>query len=165
MILRPIAPSDQAVLWDLLHVALWDPPPAGLRPREVLDHPGVRIYAEDWGLREGDVGVIGEIDGRIAGGCWMRLLKDGVGLGYVDNATPQLGIALFPAFQHQGHGKELMRGALKAAKAHGYAQVSLTVHPENSASRLYAKCGFVERELRRTYRLMVCELGPRPAPA
>ena len=44
MILRPITPSDQAVLWDLLHVALWDPPPAGLRPREVLDHPGVRIY-------------------------------------------------------------------------------------------------------------------------
>ncbi len=158
MNLRPITPADQAVLWDLLHVALWDPPPAGLRPRDVLDHPGVRIYAEDWGLREGDVGVIGEIDGRIAGACWMRLIKDGVGLGYVDNATPQLGIALFPAYQHRGHGKPLMMGALEAARAHGYAKVSLTVHPENPASHLYAKCGFVEREVRRTYRLMVCGL-------
>ena len=139
-------------------MALWDPPPAGLRPREVLDHPGVRIYAEGWG-RKGDVGVIGEIDGRIAGACWMRLIEGGQGLGYVDDATPQLGIALFPAYQHQGHGKQLMMGALEAAKAHGYEQVSLTVHPENSASRLYAKCGFVERELRRTYRLMVAQLA------
>ena len=155
--LRPITPADQAVLWDLLHVALWDPPPAGLRPREVLDNPGVRIYAEGWG-REGDVGVIGEIDGQIAGACWMRLIEGGQGLGYVDDATPQLGIALFPAHQHRGLGKELMMGALEAARAHGYAKVSLTVHPENSASRLYAKCGFVERELRRTYRLMVATL-------
>jgi len=161
MKLRPISSTDQAVLWDLLHVALWDPPPAGLRPREVLDNPGVRIYAEDWGKREGDVGVIGEIDGRIAGACWMRLIKDGVGLGFVDNETPQLGIALFPAYQHQGHGKTLMMGALEAAWAHGYTKVSLTVHPENPASRLYAKCGFVEQELRRTYRLMVCKKGDR----
>ena len=54
---RPLLPQDQAFLWDVLHIALWDPPPAPLRPREVLDHPGVRIYAEDWG-REDDVGVV-----------------------------------------------------------------------------------------------------------
>ena len=154
MILRPIVPADQAVLWELLHVALWDPPPAGLRPREVLDHPGVRIYAEEWG-RPGDVGVIGEADGEIAGACWMRLIQGGVGLGYVDDETPQLGIALFPKFQRQGHGVRLMRAALAAARLHGYRRVSLTVHPQNPAIRLYEKCGFVKREIRNTYHLMV----------
>jgi len=40
---RDLRASDQSVLCDWLHIALWDPPPAGLRPREVLDDPGVRI--------------------------------------------------------------------------------------------------------------------------
>lgn len=159
MVIRPIAAADQEVLWDLLHVALWDPPPAGLRPRNVLDHPGVRIYAEGWG-KPTDVGVIGEAQGsgEVIGACWMRLVTGGVGLGYVDDQTPQLGIAVFPAFHRKGHGEALMRAALAAAKAHGYKQVSLTVHPENPAIALYERCGFRKRELRNTYHLMTREL-------
>ena len=156
--MRSIGPADQAALWDLLHVALWDPPPAGLRPREILQNPAVRIYAEGWG-REGDVGVIAEDErGEIAGACWMRLIQGGIGLGYVDDETPQLGIALFPKYQHQGHGERLMRAALDAARRHGYRQVSLTVHPANPAIRLYERCGFQKRGPRNTYHLMVADL-------
>jgi ribosomal protein S18 acetylase RimI-like enzyme len=104
------------------------------------------------------VGVIGEVEGEIAGACWMRLVKGGVGLGYVDDETPQLGIALFPKFQRQGHGEALMRAALDAARRHGFRQVSLTVHPENPAIRLYERCGFVKRDIRNTYHLMVAPL-------
>lgn len=64
MRIRPITPADQAHLWELLHVALWDPPPAGLRPRAVLDHPDVRIYAEGWG-RKGDIEVVSEDDADV----------------------------------------------------------------------------------------------------
>ena len=154
MHIRPLEPRDQALLWELLHVALWDPPPAPLRPRAVLELPEVRIYAEDWG-KPGDVGVLGEIEGEPLGACWMRLVTGGAGLGYVDDETPQLGIALFPRFQHRGHGEALMRAALTAAAAHGYRQVSLTVHPENPAIRLYERCGFRKSGLRRTYHLMI----------
>lgn len=154
MAVRPVDRRDQAVLWDLLHVALWDPPPAGLRPREVLENPGVRIYAADWG-KPGDVGVIGEEDGRVVGACWMRLITGGVGLGYVDDETPQLGIAVMPGFQRRGLGEQLMRAALAAAAAHGYEQVSLTVHPENPAIKLYERCGFRKLDLRKTYHLML----------
>jgi len=156
---RTLTATDQPVIWDLLHVALWDPPPAGLRPREILQNPAVRIYAELYG-RQGDVGVIAEdpATGEVAGACWMRLIKGGVGLGYVDDETPQLGIALFPKYQHQGHGELLMRAALEAARAHRYRQVSLTVHPENPAIRLYERCGFEKRALRNTYHLMVATL-------
>jgi ribosomal protein S18 acetylase RimI-like enzyme len=76
----------------------------------------------------------------------------------VDDETPQLGIALFPKYQHQGHGEPLMRAALAAARTHGYRQVSLTVHPENPAIRLYERCGFVKQGLRNTYHLMVAVL-------
>jgi ribosomal protein S18 acetylase RimI-like enzyme len=154
---RPLVPADQSQLWDWLHVALWDPPPAGLRPRAVLDDPRVRIYAEAWG-RPGDVGVVAEVDGVAAGACWLRLLPVGVGLASVDAATPQLGIALLPPFQHRGFGEPLMRAALAAAREAGYAHASLTVHPLNPAARLYARCGFVDRETRNGYRLMVAPL-------
>jgi ribosomal protein S18 acetylase RimI-like enzyme len=159
VIVRALVASDQRLLWDLLHVALWEPPPAPLRPREILDHPEVRIYAEGWG-RAGDVGVMGETaDGRPVGGAWMRLLAHGEGLAHVDDETPQLGIAVFPEFQRRGHGEVLMRAALQAARAKGYRQVSLTVHPRNPAIPLYERCGFRRLEDRRTYHLMVNRLG------
>ena len=154
---RPLVPADQAKLWNWLHVALWDPPPAGLRPHEVLDNPAVRIYAEEWG-RPTDVGVVARLEGRDIGACWMRLLPSGVGLGYVDERTPQLGIALDPAHQHKGYGRPLMLVALEAAKAAGYRQVSLTVHPQNPARRVYERCGFAQLNVRNTYILMVAAL-------
>ena len=157
---RPLLPDDQSRLWDWLHVALWDPPPAGPRPREVLRHPGVSIYAQGWG-REGDVGVVAEVDGVPVGACWMRLIRGGSGLGYVDDETPQLGIALQPAYRGRGFGRRLMLAALEAARAHGYRQVSLTVHPQNPAIALYESCGFAKREIRNTYHLMVAPLELR----
>ena len=157
--IRPLLASDQAFLWDIFHVALWDPPPAPPRPRELLEHPEVRIYAEDWGKREGDIGVAGELAGeaRPIGACWMRHVTGGRGLAYIDEETPQLGIALFAPFQHRGYGEPLMRAALAAA-APRYRRVALSVHPENPAANLYRRCGFVQVDVRRTYRIMVCEL-------
>jgi [ribosomal protein S18]-alanine N-acetyltransferase len=157
--IRPLTAADQAALWDIFHVALWDPPPAPLRPREILQHPEVRIYAEEFGLREGDLGVALEAPGRASpvGACWMRLVKGGRGLAYIDEETPQLGIALLPGYQGRGHGERLMRAGLEAARGR-YDRVSLTVHPENPAARLYRKCGFVQVDVRRTYLCMVCDL-------
>ena len=151
---RELRVSDQSVLWDWLHIALWDPPPAGLRPREVLDDPGVRIYAEDWG-RPGDIGVVALVDGTDAGACWMRVLPEGVGLASIDDRSPQLGIALEPPYQHRGLGEPLMREALARAWQAGHEKVALTVHPENPAIPMYERCGFLRIEIRRGYHLMV----------
>lgn len=151
---RPLLESDQSALWHWLHIALWDPPPASLRPLAVLESPGVRIYAEDWG-KPTDVGVVAVVDGRDAGACWMRLVAGGLGLAHVDEATPQLGIALEPQYQNRGYGRPLMQTALAAAWQHGFKQVSLTVHPENPAISLYEACGFRKQGLRGSYHLML----------
>ena len=161
--IRPLGVQDQAMLWEWLHVSLWNPPPAPLRPREVLLDPKVRIYAENWG-RPGDLGVVGELDGEVApiGACWMRVMPPDIGLAYVDAETPQLGIALFSRFRQQGHGRRLMQAALAAARAAGRRQVALTVHPQNPAIALYESCGFEKVGLRNTYHLMVARLAPLP---
>lgn len=158
---RPLTAEDQQRLWHWLHVALWDPPPAGLRPIEVLQNPAVRIYAEDFG-KPSDVGIVAQVGGQDAGACWMRLLDVGVGLASVDADTPQLGVALEPAFQRQGHGRLLMLEALAAARRAGYRQVSLTVHPENPARFMYERCGFRYAGLRNGYHLMLARLDGQP---
>jgi len=155
---RPLTTADQAQLWHWLHIALWDPPPSGLRPIEVLDSPGVRIYAEEWG-RSTDVGVVAQVDAVDAGACWIRLLPIGIGLASIDAATPQLGIALLPQYQHQGYGRPLMAAALKAAKWAGYSRVSLSVHPDNPARHLYESCGFRNVETRNSYHVMAAGLA------
>ncbi|GAB2598051.1 GNAT family N-acetyltransferase [Ramlibacter solisilvae] len=155
---RSLTAADQDKLWHWLHIALWDPPPAGLRPIEVLQAEGVRIYAQNWG-HASDVGVVAQVGGVDAGACWLRLLPAGVGLGFVDESTPQLGIALEPQFQHRGHGRPLMLAALAAARQAGYRQASLTVHPENPAQRLYEQCGFRKVERRNNYWLMLARVA------
>lgn len=154
---RTLVAADQDRLWHWLHLALWDPPPAGLRPIEVLQSEPVRVYAEHWG-RPSDVGVVARVDDVDAGACWLRLLPAGVGMASVDATTPQLGIALESGFQHRGHGRPLMLEALAAARRAGYAQVSLTVHPENPAQHLYERCGFRKIERRSGYHLMLAAL-------
>ena len=154
--LRPLVASDQHSLWHWLHIALWDPPPAPLRPVEILQHPGVRIFVEGWGLPT-DLGVVAVVDGKDAGACWMRLVPERQGLAYIDDETPQLGIALESEFQNRGFGKIMMKAALAAAWQHGYRKVSLTVHPDNPARSMYKDCGFKEAGLRGTYHLMVAE--------
>ena len=155
---RALTSNDQDKLWHWLHVALWDPPPAPLRPLEVLMNPGVRIYAEQWG-RSTDVGIVAMVDDADIGACWLRLLPEGVGLGYVDANTPQLGIALDLSFQHKGFGQPLMLEGLAAARRACYKQVSLTVHPENRAQYMYEKCGFKKVGSRNGYHLMVANMA------
>jgi len=154
---RTLTADDQEQLWNWFHIALWDPPPAGLRPREILQNPAIRIYVENWG-QTGDVGVVAVVDDTDIGACWMRLLPPGVGSASVDEQTPQLGIALLPKYQHKGHGTRLMRTGLTAAATAGYCQVSLTVHPENPAIALYERCGFTKIGVRNTYDLMVADV-------
>ncbi len=155
---RPLVAADQDRLWHWLHVALWDPPPAPLRPVEALQSPAVRIYVEGWG-RETDCGVVAVVDGVDAGACWMRVLPHGTGLASVDAVTPQMGIALEPDYQHKGHGKPLLREALACAARAGHARVALTVHPENPARFLYQSCGFEQVDVRHGYLLMVARVG------
>ena len=89
----------------------------------------------------------------------MRLLPEGVGGAYVDERTPQLGIALEAAFQHKGYGGRHCWQRSPRSQAAGYRQVSLTVHPENPANALYEHCGFRKSGLRHNYYLMLASVA------
>ena len=143
---RPIESSDQAILWDILYEALWDPPTGVRRPRSVLANPHIACYVENWGSHSDDVGFLAVMqDNSVAGGILSRLLVPPMpGGAFYDTQTPQLGIAVFPAFQNQGIGASLFKTYL-AATAARFPRVSLGVHPQNHvAIHLYRRFGFTQ---------------------
>jgi ribosomal protein S18 acetylase RimI-like enzyme len=144
--IRPLATSDQEFLWEALYEALWDPPEVPRRPREAMERPYIRIYAQNWGSQPDDLGfVASDESGTPIGAIWSRLhLPPNQGGAFFNESTPQVGIAVFPAWQERRVGSQLMAHYLAAARKH-YESVSLSVHPANQrAIRLYERAGFIQ---------------------
>jgi GNAT superfamily N-acetyltransferase len=107
------------------------------------DEPTYR-YVYNWG-RPGDAGVIALDDAFPVGAAWYRLFStDQPGYGFVDEATPELAIAVVPSRRGRGIGAELLEGLLARAREEGHEALTLAVDPGNPAIRLYDRLGFRE---------------------
>lgn len=116
--------------------------------------PELACYVAGWG-RPGDLGVIaveptrdGADDSRgvsAAGAAWVRLLTRAggdAGYGWIDDATPELAIAVKPDHRGTGLGAALLDRLLTDARSAGFPGVSLSVQAGNPARRLYERFGF-----------------------
>ncbi len=140
--IRPLTARDQTLLWEMLYQSLHVPEGRAPFERSVLNRPEIARYVRDWG-REGDCGfvAVGE-GGRAVGAVWLRLLKGAErGFGYVDEETPELGMAVLPEYRGRGVGTSLLSRLIEAA-AGVYESVSLSVADGNPAIRLYRRAGF-----------------------
>lgn len=141
--IRRLAPSDQQFLWEMLYQSLHAPEGSSPFPREVIRLPELARYVEAWG-RPGDMGFVA-VDagsGEPVGAVWLRLLTgDERGYGYVDDETPELGMAVLPEHRGRGIGSELLGLLLESAGA-VYRSVCLSVSADNPAVRLYKRAGF-----------------------
>jgi GNAT superfamily N-acetyltransferase len=100
--------------------------------------PTFAQYTGGWG-RAGDGGFVAEEDGRVVGAVWWRLFTaETPGYGFVDEQTPELGIAVWPGERGRGIGRLLLRAATA-----GHPRVSLSVEDGNPARALYESEGFV----------------------
>lgn len=140
--IRPLAKSDQAFLWEMLYQSLYVPTGHTPFERSILEQPEIARYVRDWG-REDDSGFVA-LDGqhRPVGAIWLRLLKgEEKGFGYVDDATPELGMAVLHEYRGRGVGTELLARMIEFAKD-SYKDISLSVSEENRAKILYERMGF-----------------------
>jgi ribosomal protein S18 acetylase RimI-like enzyme len=96
-----------------------------------------------WG-RDGDVALVAaDGHGVKLGAAWFRLwTAEDHAHGFVDDETPEIGIAVKPEFRHQGVGTSLFMTLLARARQEGFSRVSLSVENANPARRLYARFGF-----------------------
>ena len=147
-----ISKIDVPFLWDMLYeircVRCLGEGKA-LPSRDILNTPELAKYVQDWG-RKGDQGFIAistNNQSSIAA-AWYRLFQeDDKGYGFIDNATPEIGIAVLPEYRNKGLGKALILYLLEQAKSDGYQQISLSCGLTNTnALHLYQKLGFEKVE-------------------
>jgi GNAT superfamily N-acetyltransferase len=145
--LRDIEPDDVPFLQEMLYEALFWTPEKERWPAEIaLAHPHVVVFHENWG-RDGDTGYIAEVDGSRVGAAWYRLFTEAAhGEGFIDEETPEIAIAVVPEHRDRGIGKNLMLALAIRAKDDGFARLSLSVEPCNTAKDLYRSLGWVELE-------------------
>lgn len=97
--------------------------------------PALARYVEGWG-RSHDAGVVAldpHANERL-GAAWMRLLiGDNRGAGYVDDATPEVALAVLPAHRRRGIAARLLL-ALIEGPARSYPAISLSSRAASSAS-------------------------------
>jgi GNAT superfamily N-acetyltransferase len=162
--IRDLAPEEVAFLRDMLFAALDWRPDVELPPRDfVLAHDQVVIYHQDWG-RPGDVALVAEADGRLLGLVWYRFFTEAVhGEGYVDDATPELAIAVVEDCRGRGVGRRLMEAIHARAREEGVARMALSVDADNPAKRLYQSLGYVDYEPDDELGRMVLELNQNDA--
>jgi ribosomal protein S18 acetylase RimI-like enzyme len=114
-------------------------------PAELIARSGHAYLLADWG-RPGDMAVLAEVAGRAAGAAWYRFWTDELhSYGYLDPATPEIGLGVHPEHRRRGIGLALMHALLAQAAAQAVRTVSLSVERDNPAALLYQKLGFIHQ--------------------
>ncbi len=146
--LRPSTPADLHFLREMLYEAIfWRPNPNKPSFEEALALPDISNDLADWGKREGDTAVIALVDSTPAGAAWYRFYTEENSIrGYIDEAIPVIVIAVHADYRHQGIGPKMMAWLIQQAAAQNIRELSLMVSKDNSAMKLYRKCGFAAYE-------------------
>ncbi len=142
--IRELRPSEAGILRTMLYNAIFIPPEAEKPPFDIIELPEIIVYIEEFG-REGDLCLVSETEGEIAGAVWTRLFTGPVkGYGFIDAATPELSMAVLEPYRRRGIGTGLLTEMLNRLASVGYTRVSLSVDLANYAYPLYKKFGFVD---------------------
>ena len=137
--IRKIKQSEIPLLSDFLYEAIFIPKGAVPPPREIINQPELQVYISAFGKRDSDICYVAEVNDRIVGAVWVRIMSD---YGHIDDETPSFAISLYKEYRNQGIGTALMKAILNELKEKGYKQTSLAVQKENYALKMYKKVGF-----------------------
>ena len=137
--IRKIQKQEYPLLDNFLYEAIFVPEGIEPPPKTIITSPGLQVYVEHFGEAKDDWGLVAEVDGKIVGAVWVRIMND---YGHIDDETPSLAISLYGEYRGFGIGTAMMKEILALLKSHGYSRVSLSVQKANYAAKMYLKIGF-----------------------
>lgn len=156
--IRELRKEEYPLLREFLYEAIFIPEGTKAPPKSILDTPELQVYIEDFGQGEHDIALAAEMEGKIIGAVWVRIMKD---YGHVDDQTPSFAISLFKEYRGRGIGTEMMRKMLEILKDKGYEQASLAVQKANYAVSMYHRVGFKVVDENEEEYIMVKRLAER----
>ena len=138
-IIRAIKETEYPLLEDFLYEAIFIP--EGVEPpsKSIVNAPELQVYIENFGAQVHDKALIAEIDNKVIGAVWVRIMND---YGHIDSKTPSFAISLYKEYRGHGIGTELMEEMLAILKRYGYQRASLAVQKANYAVKMYLSVGF-----------------------
>lgn len=155
MEIRQLRDDEVELLKAFLYEAIFVPEGAAPPDRSIIEQPELSLYYEDFGSGPADHCLVAEVDAKVVGAVWTRIMND---YGHVDDDTPSFAISLYKEYRGQGIGTAMMRKMLALLKAQGYKRASLAVQKANYAVRMYEAVGFKTVDENSEEYIMVCEL-------
>lgn len=153
--IREIRKQEYPLLDYFLYEAIFVPEGIESPPKTIIASPELQVYVARFGEAKDDHGLVAEVEGKIVGAVWVRIMND---YGHIDDKTPSLAISLDKEYRGLGIGTAMMKEILVLLETHGYRQVSLSVQKANYAAKMYQKVGFeILRENEEEY-IMACRL-------
>ena len=153
--IREMQKQEYPLLDNFLYEAIFVPEGIEPPPKTIITSPELQVYVERFEESKDDWGLVAEVDGKIVGAVWVRIMND---YGHIDDETPSLAISLYKEYRGFGIGTAMMKEILALLKSHGYSRVSLSVQKDNYAAKMYLKIGFeIVRENEEEY-IMVYHL-------
>jgi ribosomal protein S18 acetylase RimI-like enzyme len=138
-----------------LYEAIFIPDGVEPPPKSIIKNPDLQVYIENFGKRIGDYCLVAEIDGKIIGAVWVRIMND---YGHIDDETPSFAISLYKEYRNNDIGTALMKQMLDLLKKENYKRVSLAAQKKNYAAKMYQKLGFEVVHGNEEEYIMVCDL-------
>ena len=155
VLLRKLRKDETALLREFLYEAIFIPEGMEAPDRSIIDQPELAIYYDVFGKGKADNCIVAEVDGRVVGAVWTRIMND---YGHVDDETPSFAISLYEEYRGKGIGTLMMRQMLELLRKQGYERVSLAVQKANYAVQMYENVGFKIVDENDEEYVMVCEL-------
>ena len=137
--IREMNTTEYPLLNDFLYEAIFIPDGVEVPPKSIINSPELQVYVSDFGTQEHDRALLAEIDGKVVGAVWVRIMND---YGHIDDTTPSFAISLYKEYRGQGIGTALMQEMFTTLRNAGYKQASLSVQKANYAAKMYLKLGF-----------------------
>jgi ribosomal protein S18 acetylase RimI-like enzyme len=153
--IREINSNEYNLLDDFLYEAIFIPEGVEAPPRDIINTPELQVYVQEFGTREADICFVAEVEGKIVGAVWVRIVDD---YGHIEDGVPSFAISLYKDYRGLGIGTAMMKQMLQELKARGYEKTSLAVQKANYAVKMYKNVGFEIIDENDEEYIMVCVL-------